>query len=406
MSLNLYKKKIKHCYCGSSKFFKNIDFGNIPLNINNYNCKKKVDKKRVIITICKNCNLVQLRNSSNKKKLFPKNYSYHSGDSKEKIKNFKSILDEIKKINPSFSLKIIDVGSNDNSFINLSKKKYYHTYGIEPTDAYKINNFYKCKIFDNFLNYNFAKKINLKLDFIVACNILGHTEDVSQLLRGIKFLIKNNGYIIIEVQYLILLFDNFGFDSFHHEHVNYFTLETLSKMLLKYGIFIKNAKILKVHGGILRVVATTNQFSKTHLSINKIINSEKKINIIQEIYNLNKFRLKFNININKLLNKIIKKKKIIYGIGAAPRACALINSANINKRQIKYIGEVASSAKCGKYIPGTKISVINENILLKKKPDYFFIFSWHLACSLIRNYKKIGYKGKFIIPLPKIFIKN
>ena len=41
MSLNLYKKKIKHCYCGSSKFFKNIDFGNIPLNINNYNCKKK-----------------------------------------------------------------------------------------------------------------------------------------------------------------------------------------------------------------------------------------------------------------------------------------------------------------------------------------------------------------------------
>ena len=190
MSLNLYKKKIQYCYCGSSNFFKNIDFGIIPLNINNYNYKKKINKQRVVVSICKNCTLVQLRNPINKKKLFPKNYSYHSGNSQEKIKNFKSILDEIKKINPSYKLKILDVGSNDNSFVNLSNKKYIYTYGIEPTDTYKINNFHKNKIYNNFLSYRFAKKINLKFDFIVACNILGHTQDLFQLVRGIKFLIK------------------------------------------------------------------------------------------------------------------------------------------------------------------------------------------------------------------------
>ena len=62
--------------------------------------------------------------------------------------------------------------------------------------------------------------------------------------------------------------------------------------------------------------------------------------------------------------------------------------------------------KIGNYIPGTKIPILSENILKKKKPEYLILFSWHIANELKLNLRKKGFKGKFIIPLPKPRIEN
>ena len=51
-------------------------------------------------------------------------------------------------------------------------------------------------------------------------------------------------------------------------------------------------------------------------------------------------------------------------------------------------------------MPGTNIPIVNEEIIKKNKPDYLLLLSWHISKTLISNFKKKGYKGKFIIPLP------
>lgn len=403
--MRLQNKKF-FCPCGSNKFSKNFNFGNIPIKINEYNKNIGVEKKRVLLTICKDCGLVQLRYTINRNILFSKKYSYQSGDSKQKIKNFNNILCKIKKIKKNKYTKILDIGSNDNSLVNILKKKYINTYGIEPTDIYKKNYLYKSSIFNNFLNYSFIKnKIN-KYDILIACNLIGHVDNLEEIINCLNLLLKKDGYIIIEVQYLISLIKNYGFDSFHHEHVSYFTLNTLSKILSKFGFIIKEAKVTNIHGGILRVIATKNSKVNINQSVERILKKEKKINILKSIQKINNYRVNFNNKINKLLEILLKKNKIIYGIGAAPRTCVLLNSARIKKKQIKFIAEVENSLKLEHPVPGTEIYVKNEKDLISKKPDFFIIFSWHLSKHLIKNYKKLGYKGKFLIPLPKIVIKN
>ena len=62
--------------------------------------------------------------------------------------------------------------------------------------------------------------------------------------------------------------------------------------------------------------------------------------------------------------------------------------------------EVSDSNKLDKYIPGTRILVVDENIYLKKNPDFLIIFSWHIKDELIEIFRKKGFKGKFIVPLP------
>ena len=68
------------------------------------------------------------------------------------------------------------------------------------------------------------------------------------------------------------------------------------------------------------------------------------------------------------------------------------------------IVEIKGSHKIGKYMPGTRIPVLDEVNLYDEQPEYALLFSWHIADELIPKLKELGYKGKFIVPLPEPYV--
>ena len=52
-------------------------------------------------------------------------------------------------------------------------------------------------------------------------------------------------------------------------------------------------------------------------------------------------------------------------------------------------------------MPGTLIPVVEESRLYKDQPEFVILLSWHIAEELAPKISKKGYKGKFIVPLPK-----
>ena len=127
----------KFCICKNKLKYK-INFGNLPL-INNYKNKKNLKKYPVVVSQCEKCLLVQLKYSVSDKLLFPKNYSYLSGNSKEKLNNFETILSKIRKLSKNNNTKILDIGSNDGSFLEIAKKNNFNVLGIEPTNTANIS---------------------------------------------------------------------------------------------------------------------------------------------------------------------------------------------------------------------------------------------------------------------------
>ncbi len=402
---SLINRKI--CIC-KNKLKHKINFGSLPL-INNYSVNKNLRKYPVIISQCENCCLIQLKYSINDKFLFPKNYSYLSGNSKEKINNFKSIISKIKKLAKKRNVNILDIGSNDGSFLELAKNTFYKVVGVEPTNTAKISQKKGIDTFNKSLNLNLAKKIvqkYSKFDFIVATNFFAQTNKLDEIIESIKLILQQNGTLILEVQYLYDLLLQKGFDSFHHEHIAYYTTSSLNKILKKYKIYIFDGERLNVHGGVLRVYASLYK-KPTSRRFKKLLKKENDKNLIYKIKNLNSFRIKFVNNLKKLLFSIKRKKMNIYGIGAAPRACVMLNACNLTRREVGLVGEVKNSLKCNKYVPGTDIMVKNENRIILDKPDYVIILAWHLKKMIISLLSKRGYKGNFIIPLPNLkIIKN
>ena len=99
-----------------------------------------------------------------------------------------------------------------------------------------------------------------------------------------------------------------------------------------------------------------------------------------------------------------KQKKRIYGIGAAPRACVMLNSSNLTRNEVNLVGELPQSLKCNKYIPGTNIMVKDENKIITDQPDYVIILAWHLVKRITTLLTQKGYEGSFIVPLPNLRI--
>ena len=402
-----YSKNIinnKFCIC-KNKLSKKINFGNLPI-INSYTKKINLKKYPVIVSQCEKCLLIHLKYSIPDKFLFPSNYSYLSSHSKEKIKNFKSIFCIIKKFSKKNDPQILDIGSNDGAFLEVVKKKYPKVLGIEPTNCANITLGRGIDTIKSPLNFKLAKKIlrkYSKFDFIIATNILPHTNNIDGILKSIKLLLDRKGISIIEVQYLYDLISQRGFDSFHHEHTVYFTLSSIIKIVKNYNLHVFDAERLSVHGGILRIYVGQNE-KRVSGRLKKILNGENDKKIFNKIKKLNSFRKQFSYKIKKFLINLKKNKKKIYGIGAAPRSCVMLNSCNINNKQLDMVGEVPQSIKCNKYIPGTNIMVKNENKIITDKPDYVIILAWHLVKRIVKLLTQKGYKGSFIVPLPNLEI--
>jgi hypothetical protein len=98
---------------------------------------------------------------------------------------------------------------------------------------------------------------------------------------------------------------------------------------------------------------------------------------------------------------IKKKGGRIYGISAPSRASTLINYVGIDDGILDCVLEIKGSHKIGKYMPGTLIPVLDETVLYKDQPEYALLLSWHIADELAPKIKAKGFKGDFIIPLPK-----
>jgi len=188
--------------------------------------------------------------------------------------------------------------------------------------------------------------------------------------------------------------------------MRYYSVQSLNYLFKKNNLEIIDTKEIPTHGGSIRVYAAKKGRYKISNNVKKQLNKEKRF---LNYKNFEEFRNKVamsKVKLYNLISNIKKKKKNIYGVGAPSRASTLINYVGLDQDLIDCVLEVNGSYKIGNYIPGTKIPILNENILIKKKPDYLMLFSWHISRELKKNLRKKGFKGKFIVPLPNPRIEN
>lgn len=359
---------------------------------------------------CLKCHLVQLGLIVDPKVIFPKEYPYTSGTTKVLRDNFADLSSEVRKLlDIKFDDLIVDIGSNDGTLLS-NFKDYSKVLGITPEDIGKlaikkgiptILEYFRKEVVEK------VKKNYGKAKIITAANVFAHIEDPNSVLENIKSLLREDGVFISESHYLYPLVKTIQYDTIYHEHLRYYSLASLNYLLKMHGLEVFYAKKIPSHGGSIRVYAAKKGLYPVKKSVSEMLLKEK--NIVTDIKNLIRFKkdvVLSKLKLLKLLSDIKRKGSRIFGISAPSRASTLINYVGLDQDILDCVVEVKGSYKIGKYIPGTLIPILDEQELYTSQPEYALLLSWHIAEELMPKLKEKGFKGKFIVPLPRPKIVN
>jgi len=401
--------------CHRKRLKKIITIGRQP--ISSVFLSKKINnlkKHSLDLYECQICKLVQFYKLAPLKDMYGTTYGYRTSLSKMMISHIKEKYKKILKMKIiKNNSNILDIGSNDGTFLNFiaNKKKNIKLIGIDPS-AKKFEKYYKKNInlivdffslsrIKNFLieNESSRKKFSLISSFAMFYDI----EDPNKFCKDISNLLEPNGIWILEMSYFPLLLSHLTYDQICHEHVAYYTLTSFNKIIKKNNLKIVDINFNEINGGSIEIICAKKN---SHHKINKqkisnVLNEENKIN--NKTYN--RFNHRIN-NVKKIINLFLNEfaKKKIIGYGASTKGNIVLNHCEISSKQLKFICD-ANSEKHGKYTPGSNIKIISKEMMRKLKPDYLFVLIWSFRSEVIKQeeeYIKNG--GKLIFHLPMFHI--
>ena len=397
-------KKLCCRLCSSKNLKTAINLGTSPLANNLTSTRRKIKTYPLVIKRCNNCFHYQLSHVVSHKILFD-NYFYKTGISKQFNQHFKEYAKDLKeRLLNKKNLKALDIGANDGTLINFLIKKGFNCAGIEPAKnlVKELKLPKKNIIINDYLNKKSVKILKNKFesfDLICANNVFAHVDNLKKCFELIKTILKKNGIIVFEVSYFKKVVDDLLFDTIYHEHLDYHTISPLRKFLKSIHLNIVDLKVVKSHGGSLRLYVMKSHHLECKNKLSKEIFKEKDLNSVNskdiKIFNqkLNKVKIDFR---NFILRNKKSNKKIV-GYSAPAKLTTFIHYTKINQDDISVIFD-DNELKNNKYVPNTNIKILKN--YKNYNPDIVIIFAWNLVKELKTKVKKRFKKSEIYITLP------
>ena len=406
--------KCRHCASDLQLTF--VDLGSSPPS-NSYLTNKTINEPEkwypLKVMVCDKCWLVQTEDFVGVGEMFSEDYAYFSSFSSTWLEHAKHY---VEKVTSRFKLTsesvVAEIAANDGYLLQYLQDKNIPCYGIEPThstaQAARDKGIEIIEEFFSIVKANELLNQGRQADLIVSNNVLAHVPDINDFVKGVSILLKPNGVATFEFPHLLNLVQLSQFDTIYHEHYSYLSLTAVQTIFDANGLSVFDVEELSTHGGSLRVYAQRSELGKHKTSAAVISLKEKENKLgMSDINFYHGFQNKIErvkIDFLSFLLEAKRNGKQVVGYGAAAKGNTMMNFVGIRQDLISYVVD-KNPAKKGKYMPGSRVPIVDIDHLLLTKPDYVVIFPWNLKDEAIQQLEFIqDWGGKFIISIPKLKI--
>jgi len=383
--------------CDSDKLKLAIDLGEQPWG-NDFLKASEVGQEQsypLRVVWCENCSTAQLDYTVRKEVMFG-NHTYLSGTTKTLDMHFKKMAKEVdnrffkhKKVKWAF-----DIGSNDGTQLKHYKALGYNVLGVESSiKIAKIANKSGIPTLNTFFNLEVARRANRKFDVINAAGIFFHLEELHSVTDGIRFMLDKDGVFVVQFIYAKGIVDNMAFDQIYHEHLLYYTLNTIEVLLTRHGLSMFDAYLSPIHGGSIIGFVTHIGKRKKSMRLKKLFAEEDASNA-NEFETYKKFADRIQIYKKETLaylKEAKKQNKVIFGMGAPVKGNTLLNTFGIGKQYIDCLVE-KNPMRDGLFAPGSHLPIVLEKDV-KQVPDIYFVLAWNFKKEILANNRALIKKG-------------
>jgi 2-polyprenyl-3-methyl-5-hydroxy-6-metoxy-1,4-benzoquinol methylase len=343
------------------------------------------DRHSLDINYCSNCGHMQLDSAPEPEGIFL-DYRYRSGISTTFRNHFDAYANFIfsKIFDYKSNVNVLEIGSNDGYLLSKLKEKGYTVLGIEPSKFLEQDHIEKeIPLIQNFFTTELVSSKNLSntFDLVLANNVLAHIPNINDVIEGIVLSLKPNGILIAECGDQVGILTGEYLDNVYHEHIDYYSPYSFSKLLEKYGLKVKNLSSIPMHGKSFRVVAMKNIEDYSEVHRNNVVFSD-----YSEIV-----KIKIN-NRKSVLNSLLNGRSFVAYGASAKAVTSLYTLRLVDSGLIAVVDD--NKLKQGCYFPGTNVIIQSPESI--DKNALVLITAWNVFNDIKNNLNRLNHTGEVI----------
>lgn len=354
------------------------------------------------------CGLLQLAHTIPPEILYA-NYWYRSGTNRTMRDHLKSIVETTTAIVDPVERRVMDIGCNDGTLLQHYRDDF-ECWGFDPSDiAQEIAPPIEVvgTVFPS--SQGHARLNERKFDIVTSIAMFYDLEDPIDFARSIKRYLSPKGIWVMEMSYMPLMLKLNSFDTICHEHLEYYSLGTLSYIAKKAGLRIFKTRLNSINGGSIQCfvchedcIAYDTRGDEDYIRKLQVMEFEMQLDTEAPYLAFQERIEKLRREMADLMAKIRVNDETIHVYGASTKGNVLLQWYNIDCYKIDYAAD-RNPLKEGARTLGTNIKIISEEESRAMRPDYYLVLPWHFKREFLeREAETIRNGTKMLFPLPEI----
>jgi SAM-dependent methyltransferase len=363
------------------------------------------------VLVCERCWLAQTEDFAQAGELFGADYAYFSSFSSTWLAHAERyVADMTARLELGSRSHVVEVAANDGYLLQYVAARGIPCTGVEPTRSTAAAARTKgITVVEDFFGVRLARELGAQgkhADLAVANNVLAHVPDINDFVAGFALLLKPDGVATFEFPHLLRMIAENQFDTIYHEHFSYLSLCTTERIFAANGLSVFDVEELATHGGSLRVFAQRADSGRRprNARSDALLARESAAGMRTADYYAG-----FQGRIDEVKDKFLRflldakrEEKAVAAYGAAAKGNTLLNYAGVRRNLVAFVAE-RSPAKQGKFMPGSRIPIVEEARLRHDRPAYVLILPWNIKDEVMRQLEYTRTWGaKFVTAIPAI----
>lgn len=356
------------------------------------------------------CGLIQLRHTVPGSVLYH-SYWYRSGVNATMTQNLHEIArqaEAMAALQPGDL--VVDIGCNDGTLLDGYSTDRLNYLGFDPSDVsgyavekgYEVvRDFYSHELFK--LRYG-----DQKARVITSIAMFYDLEDPRAFVADVAGALAEDGVWVLELHYLPSMLERNQFDAIVHEHLEYYSLAVIERMLGELGLRAVRAELNDINGGSIRLfvrragLSSADPEDDRRLQRLRITEFELALDAADPYDAFARGAERVRDELAGLCRRLVDEGKTIHVYGASTKGNTILQYCGLDSSLIPYAAD-RNPDKWGSETIGTRIPIVGEEESRGMKPDYYLALPWHfLEEFLAREQEFVDRGGRFIVPLPEV----
>lgn len=357
------------------------------------------------------CGLLQLRHTLDHDLLY-RRYWYRSGISSTMVAALADIAGAAERV---AALKpgdlVVDIGCNDGTLLRQYGVQGLDRIGFEPSNLWTLAQSSGARILNEYFNAGAFRSAagGHRARAITSIAMFYDLEEPNAFVHDIADCLEPDGLWIVQMNYLGLMIEEATFDNISHEHLEYYSLLSVERLLARHGMEVMDVELNDVNGGSFRLyirrtgsALAPGPGAADRLAALRAGETDKGFDR-RGVYDA------FAARIGGLRDRLIEALRAeaaagrrVYIYGASTRGLVVLQYAGITADLVPTAVD-KNSDKWGRFIAGTGIPILPFDDYRANPPDTLLVLPYQFKREImLQEAEFLRRGGRMLFAIPDV----